>query len=74
MRGWNSANKANKMKQRRVAITGLGAVSPIGHDVHSTWNNLLAGHSGIAEIQQFDAQAFPTYIAAEVKDFRYIFY
>lgn len=57
------------MKKRRVAITGMGAVSPIGHDVESTWNNLMAGHSGIAEIQQFDASAFPTYIAAEVKNF-----
>lgn len=57
------------MKKRRVAITGLGAVSPIGHDVHSTWNNLIAGQSGIAEIKQFDASAFPTHIAAEVKNF-----
>ena len=57
------------MKKRRVAITGLGAVSPLGLDVQSTWSNLLAGHSGIAEIKQFDASAFPTYIAAEVKNF-----
>ena len=57
------------MKKRRVAITGLGAVSPIGHDVQSTWNNLIAGQSGIAPIRQFDASAFPTYIAAEVKNF-----
>ena len=57
------------MKKRRVAITGLGAVSPIGHDVQSTWSNLIAGQSGIAEITQFDASAFPTYIAAEVKKF-----
>lgn len=58
------------MKKRRVAITGLGAISPIGLDVQSTWSNLLAGQSGIAEIQQFDASAFPTYIAAEVKNFK----
>jgi 3-oxoacyl-[acyl-carrier-protein] synthase-1/3-oxoacyl-[acyl-carrier-protein] synthase II len=57
------------MKKRRVAITGLGAVSPIGHDVQSTWDNLIAGKSGIAHITQFDASAFPTYIAAEVKNF-----
>ena len=55
--------------KRRVAITGLGVVSPLGNDVQSTWNNLLAGQSGIAEIQQFDASAFPTRIAAEVKHF-----
>lgn len=58
------------MKQRRVAITGMGAVSPIGLDVQSTWSNLLAGQSGVAQIQQFDASAFPTYIAAEVKNFK----
>ena len=57
------------MKKRRVAITGLGAVSPIGLDVQSTWSNLMAGQSGIANIKQFDASAFPTYIAAEVKNF-----
>lgn len=57
------------MLKRRVAITGLGAVSPIGHDVSSTWQNLLAGQSGIAEIRQFDATGFPTRIAAEIKSF-----
>lgn len=58
------------MNKRRVAITGLGVVSPLGHDVPSTWQNLLAGQSGIGEIQQFDASAFPTHIAAEVKSFQ----
>jgi len=57
------------MSKRRVAITGLGVVSPLGNDVQSTWHNLLAGESGIAAIQQFDASAFPTRIAAEVKAF-----
>ena len=57
------------MKKRRVAITGLGVVSPLGHDVNSTWNNLIAGQSGIAPITHFDASAFPTYIAAEVKNY-----
>lgn len=57
------------MKKRRVAITGIGAVSPLGHDVESTWNNLMAGRSGIAPITCFDASAFPTHIAAEVKNF-----
>lgn len=57
------------MKTRRVAITGLGVVSPLGHDVQSTWQALLAGQSGIANITQFDASAFPTRIAAEVKQF-----
>lgn len=57
------------MNKRRVAITGLGAVSPLGNDVQSTWRQLLAGQSGIAEISQFDASGFPTRIAAEVKSF-----
>jgi 3-oxoacyl-(acyl-carrier-protein) synthase len=66
---WYLSPEVNKVKIRRVAITGLGAVSPIGLDVQSTWSNLLAGQSGVAEIKQFDACAFPTYIAAEVKNF-----
>jgi beta-ketoacyl-acyl-carrier-protein synthase II len=57
------------MKKRRVAITGLGIVCPLGNDVKSTWDNLMAGHSGIDTIKQFDATAFPTHIAAEVKNF-----
>lgn len=59
------------MKKRRVAITGLGIVSPLGLDVDSTWNNLMQGQSGIDYIRQFDAQAFPTRIAAEVKQFNF---
>ncbi|MGL6028878.1 MAG: beta-ketoacyl-[acyl-carrier-protein] synthase family protein, partial [Legionella sp.] len=58
------------MTKRRVAVTGLGVVSPLGHDVDATWNNLMAGQSGIAAISHFDASAFPTYIAAEVKKFQ----
>jgi 3-oxoacyl-[acyl-carrier-protein] synthase II len=58
------------MTRRRVAITGLGVVSPLGHDVDSTWNNLLSGQSGVAEIKAFDASKFPTSIAAEVKSFK----
>lgn len=57
------------MKKRRVAITGLGAVSPLGNTLDATWQQLMAGHSGIAQIRQFDASGFPTHIAAEVKDF-----
>ena len=54
---------------RRVAITGLGLVTPLGHDAASTWGALLAGHSGVASITGFDASGFPVRIAAEVKDF-----
>jgi 3-oxoacyl-[acyl-carrier-protein] synthase II len=52
---------------RRVAITGLGAVTPLGNDLASTWANLTAGKSGIARIQAFDASDFPVKIAGEVK-------
>lgn len=55
--------------KRRVAITGLGVVSPIGNDVQSTWANLMAKQSGIELIKQFDASGFPARIAAEVKQF-----
>lgn len=58
------------MKMKRVAITGLGVVSPLGNDVESTWTALMQGQSGIAPISQFDASAFPTRIAAEVKQFQ----
>jgi len=54
---------------RRVAVTGLGAVTPIGLDAPSTWRAALAGESGIDFIQAFDASGFPVRIAAEVKGF-----
>jgi beta-ketoacyl-acyl-carrier-protein synthase II len=57
------------MRERRVAITGLGAVCPIGNSVPELWENLLAGKCGVGEIKQFDASAFTTRIAAEVKNF-----
>ncbi len=54
---------------RRVAVTGLGAVTPIGNDAPSTWRAALAGESGVDWIRSFDASEFPVRIAAEVKDF-----
>ncbi|MEP7063437.1 MAG: beta-ketoacyl-[acyl-carrier-protein] synthase family protein [Betaproteobacteria bacterium] len=57
------------MKPRRVAITGLGLVTPVGNDVATSWAALKAGRSGGARIAQFDASGFATQIAAEVKDF-----
>ena len=50
--------------RRRVAITGIGLVTPVGNDVASTWGALLAGRSGGAVIGKFDASGFPTRIAA----------
>jgi len=55
--------------RRRVVITGLGAVSPLGLDVESSWSSLLAGESGAAEITQFDHSDYPVHFACEVKDF-----
>jgi 3-oxoacyl-[acyl-carrier-protein] synthase II len=54
---------------RRVAITGIGAVTPLGNDATSTWEAALAGRSGIDEIRAFDASECPVTIAGEVKDF-----
>jgi 3-oxoacyl-[acyl-carrier-protein] synthase II len=54
---------------RRVAITGLGLVTPLGNDVAATWKSLLAGRGGVAPITNFDAGGFPVRIAAEVKAF-----
>ena len=54
---------------RRVVVTGLGAVSPVGNDVPTTWCNLVAGKSGAALIKSFDTTQFKTKFACEVKDF-----
>ena len=56
-------------QRRRVAITGLGFVTPLGNDTAATWHALLAGRSGVAPITHFDASGFPVRIAAEVKEF-----
>jgi 3-oxoacyl-[acyl-carrier-protein] synthase II len=55
---------------RRVVVTGMGMVTPVGLDLESTWSALLAGKSGVGPIGLFDARTFPTRIAAEVRDFR----
>ncbi|MBO7092784.1 MAG: beta-ketoacyl-ACP synthase II, partial [Victivallales bacterium] len=55
------------LQQKRVVITGLGAVSPVGNDVDSCWQNLLAGKSGIGPVTKFDATGYRCMIAGEVK-------
>ncbi len=55
--------------RRRVVVTGLGIVSPVGNDVATAWRNLTAGRSGVGRITRFDASSFRTQIAGEVKDF-----
>ena len=57
------------MPRRRVVVTGLGCVSPVGNTVDTTWANLLAGQSGVGLITHFDASTFNCKIAAEVKGF-----
>lgn len=57
------------MSKRRVVITGLGILSPLGNDLESSWAGIKAGRSGIGAITHFDASTFPTRIAGEVKDF-----
>src|SRR4051794_22256499 len=54
---------------RRVVVTGLGAVTPLGNDARFSWDAALAGRSGIDWIRSFDASDFPVRVAAEVKDF-----
>ncbi|MDR0702351.1 MAG: beta-ketoacyl-ACP synthase II [Azoarcus sp.] len=57
------------MSRRRVVVTGLGAVSPVGNTVPEAWENLIAGKSGIGPITRFDASTFASRIAGEVRDF-----
>ncbi len=57
------------MTRRRVVVTGLGLVSPVGNSVAEAWANLIAGKSGIRTITRFDASTFASRIAGEVKDF-----
>ncbi|MFZ5475963.1 MAG: beta-ketoacyl-ACP synthase II [Myxococcota bacterium] len=54
---------------RRVVITGLGAVTPCGNDVPTTWRSMVEGRSGVATVSRFDTTGFPVRIAAEVKGF-----
>src|SRR5438105_15237872 len=55
--------------RRRVVITGLGMITPLGNDVETTWSNLLAGESGAGPITHFDASDYPVQFACQVNDF-----
>ncbi len=57
------------MSKRRVVVTGLGIVSPVGNSISDAWNNILSGKSGITSITRFDASKFTSRIAGEVKNF-----
>ncbi len=54
---------------RRVVVTGIGWITPLGHDIEEAWSAILEGRSGVAKMTIFDAQTFPTQFSAEVKDF-----
>src|SRR5512137_492346 len=56
-------------ERRRVVVTGLGVISPVGNDVPTAWGNLVAGRSGIGPITRFDAKDFRVQIAGEVRGF-----
>ena len=58
-----------KLTRRRVVITGLGIISPVGNSVDQAWQNIVAGRSGIDRVTRFDASTFPVQIAGEVKNF-----
>ncbi|MGK0298721.1 MAG: 3-oxoacyl-[acyl-carrier-protein] synthase II [Gammaproteobacteria bacterium] len=57
------------MSKRRVVVTGLGAITPLGNTVHETWSNILAGKSGIAHITHFDTTDFPVRIGGSIRNF-----
>ena len=56
---------------KRVVITGMGWVTPLGHQIETVWARMLAGESGIGPISHFDASTFPTTFAAQVKNYDY---
>lgn len=58
----------NRVRRNRVVVTGMGMVSPLGHNVTDTWDAILAGKSGVAPIEVFDASAFATRFSASVKN------
>jgi 3-oxoacyl-[acyl-carrier-protein] synthase II len=60
---------ANNFSDRRVVVTGMGVVTPLGHDLNTFWNNLVEGKCGIQKITAFDASAFDTQIAGQVMNF-----
>ncbi len=57
------------MEKRRVVVTGVGAITPLGNDAKTTWNNAINAVSGIGPLTRVNADDFPAKVAAEVKDF-----
>ena len=59
----------HRMSQRRVVITGMGMISPLGNDLASSWDAIVNSRSGLGPITSFDASLFTTRIAGEIRDF-----
>lgn len=57
------------MEKRRVVVTGIGAISPVGNSAEESWESVLAGKSGVGPLTRLDSEQFPVKVAAEVKDF-----
>ncbi|MBN6887550.1 3-oxoacyl-[acyl-carrier-protein] synthase II [Cytobacillus horneckiae] len=57
------------MTKKRVVVTGVGAVTPVGNDIETSWNNIKAGKSGVGPLTRLNADEYPAKVAAEVKDF-----
>src|SRR4051794_33883149 len=62
-------NGSRPWTPRRVVVTGMGALTPLGNDLATTWEGLVAGRSGVGRITQFDATGFEVQIGGELKDF-----
>ncbi len=56
------------MSKRRVAITGLGIVSPVGNDIAAAWDSIVSGRSGIAKVERFDTTNFPVHFGGEIRN------
>ncbi len=65
----SAINGVTERKRRRVVITGIGAVTPVGNTATDTWTALVAGQSGITQVTQFDATPYDSHVAGEVKGF-----
>src|SRR3990172_166871 len=67
--GREQPTRKRKFVRRRVVVTGLGCICPVGSDTDSAWKNILAGRSGVGPITQFETSGFETRFAGEVRDF-----
>ena len=63
------SERSDRSPSERVVVSGMGWVTPLGHDLETVWSALMRGASGMAPITRFDARTFPTSFAAEVKNF-----